>query len=80
MGTLDDLVTDPQLPLNGMTIAAKTTVSDATPVINHPVNVRRRGANRSDPHPTSANTPMKCLQNSASGPPTFTELRIDGVI
>ncbi len=40
MGTLDDLMTDPQLAVNGMTITTKTAVSEATRLINHPVNVR----------------------------------------
>ena len=39
MGTLDDLLTDPQLAANGMTITANDTIVGATRVINHPVNV-----------------------------------------
>jgi crotonobetainyl-CoA:carnitine CoA-transferase CaiB-like acyl-CoA transferase len=33
-------MTDPQLPINGMTLTTRTSISEATRVINHPVNVR----------------------------------------
>ncbi len=80
MGTLDDLVTDPQLPLNGMTIAAKTTVSDATPVINHPVNVRGAGRQPIGPAPDLGEHTDAVLAELGIGSADIHQLRIDGVI
>ena len=80
MGTLDDLVTDPQLPLNGMTIAAKTTVSDATPVINHPVNVRGAGRQPIGPTPDLGEHTDAVLAELGIGSADIHQLRIDGVI
>jgi len=80
MGTLDDLVTDPQLPLNGMTVTTKTAVSDATPLINHPVNVRGAARQPIGPAPDLGEHTDEVLYELGFAPVDIRQLRTDGVI
>jgi formyl-CoA transferase len=80
MGTLDDLVTDPQLPLNGMTLTTRTSVSDETRLINHPVNVD--GAERAPvgPAPGLGEHTDEVLTELGFGTTEIRELRAQGAI
>ncbi len=80
MGTLDDLITDPQLPLNGMTVTTKTAVSDSTPVINHPVNLRGVARQPIGPAPDLGEHTDEVLGKLGIASADIRQLRADGVI
>jgi crotonobetainyl-CoA:carnitine CoA-transferase CaiB-like acyl-CoA transferase len=80
MGTLDDLLTDTQLPVNGITVTTKTAVSDATPLINHPVNVRDAARRPISPAPDLGEHTDEVLGELGIGAADIRELRSDGVI
>ncbi len=80
MGTLDDLLTDPQLPLNGMTVTTKTTLSDSTPVINHPVNLRGVARQPIEPAPDLGEHTDEVLGELGIGTADIRQLRAAGVI
>jgi crotonobetainyl-CoA:carnitine CoA-transferase CaiB-like acyl-CoA transferase len=80
MGTLDDLITDPQLPLNGMTITTKTSLSDSTPVINHPVNLRGVARQPIGPAPDLGEHTDEVLGELGIDSADIHQLRDDGVI
>jgi formyl-CoA transferase len=80
MGTLDDLITDPQLPLNGMTVTTKTKVSEATPVINHPVNVRGAARQPIGPAPDLGEHTEEVLSELGISDVDIRRLRTEGVI
>jgi crotonobetainyl-CoA:carnitine CoA-transferase CaiB-like acyl-CoA transferase len=77
---LDDLITDPQLPLNGMTVTTKTTVSDSTPVINHPVNLRGVTRQPIGPAPDLGEHSDEVLGELGIDSEDIRQLRADGVI
>ena len=80
MGTLDDLTTDPQLAINGMTLSTKTSVSDATRVINHPVNVRDAGRRPILPAPDLGEHTDGVLTELGFDAMQIGDLRIQGVV
>jgi len=80
MGTLDDLVIDPQLPVNGMTVPAKTALSDETPVINHPVNVRGAARQPIRPAPDLGEHTDQVLAELGISDDEIRKLRTDGII
>jgi crotonobetainyl-CoA:carnitine CoA-transferase CaiB-like acyl-CoA transferase len=80
MGTLDDLTTDAQLPVNGITVTTKTTVSDATPLINHPVNVRDAARQPISRAPDLGEHTEEVLAELGIGAADIRELRSHGVI
>lgn len=80
MGTLDDLLTDPQLPVNGMTVTADAATVGASRVINHPVNVAEAPRRAILAAPTLGQHSDEILQGLGYSASAIAELRDGGVI
>jgi formyl-CoA transferase len=80
MGTLDDLLTDPQLPVNGMTVTADAATVGASRVINHPVNVADAPRRAIRPAPTLGEHSDEILDALGYSASSIAQLRSAGVI
>jgi formyl-CoA transferase len=63
-----------------MTVATKTAISDATPLINHPVNVRGAAREPIAPAPDLGEHTNEVLAELGIGSADIRQLRVDGVI
>ncbi len=80
VGTLDDLLTDPQLPANGMTAIADAANVGVTRVINHPVNVAGLPRRAVGAAPALGQHSDEILGHLGYTSADIAELRGDGVV
>ena len=77
MGTLDDLISDPQLPVNRMTVSSEHSMDR---VINHPINVAGLGRRAVQPAPELGEHSDEILGTLGFSATEITELRNERVI
>jgi crotonobetainyl-CoA:carnitine CoA-transferase CaiB-like acyl-CoA transferase len=80
MGTLDDLVSDPQLPVNRITVPTDDSGLSARRLINHPVNITGVTRRPVHPAPDLGQHSDEILEDLGFRPAEIAELRDQGVI
>ena len=80
MGTLDDLTSDAQLPVNRITVTTRDGSGSGPPLINHPVNVTGLPRSKIQPAPDLGQHSEEILGTLGFTSAEIAELRSQRVI